>query len=186
MKKLFFLSGLIAILFLSTGCDKIKELTSTDVNISKVEFKFDEIEIGKSESTLRAETPNEFELSHVFSTRDLDSSLLEYSASYFKKATCKSVSINVYSPTGKSGNISDLKVATNVSSISPYLIGSYTLGATYTDNNLKPFAEKVLFQILTQSSVTVEITGETDLPKGEKLAATITIDGVVITVQLLD
>ena len=185
MKKLFFASVTCTLLFLFSGCDKLKEYTTIKVDVPDLELSFDEIEVKNQESTLRADTYSYFEWLKSISIDDFGASLKKYDVSHFKGITSKSASIRVYSTSGDNGKVEDLRIETTGSSPLTFTINSYVLGTTYSNGDFKTFVEQLMFKMITQPSVTFKISGKTDIPEGSKIAATISVLDITVAVQVL-
>ena len=178
MKKLFFLSAVCAVFFLFSGCERIKELSTVNVPVAKVEFNFEAMEIG----AMRADMSS-FEWTRRLSLTDVSASLEQYDVTYFKGATCESASVRVYSPDGTAGNVEDFKIVTT-NGLS-FTKSAYTLGDTYSGNDLVTFAGNLIFYMLTKPPFDLTVSGKTDLAPGEKIAVDVQILDIVVTVQLL-
>ena len=186
MKKLFSVNVVIAGLFLFSSCDKIFELTKKDISVPDVEFKFDAIEVGTSSEVLRADTYYNFEWTKGISISDFGEDVAKYNSSHIINALCQSASINIFSPNDTAGNVIDLLVVTTGNPPLNFSKSSYTLGTVYAGEDMKSFAQSLIFQALKQEPFEIKITGKTDLPPGEKLQATILLTGISVTVQLIN
>ena len=183
MKKLFFMSAVCAIFFLFSGCDEIKKLSVVDVDIPNVEFSFPAMEIDATRADMHS-----FEWTENVSISNLGSKVAGYNISYCKGATCESASVRIYPVNaGVEGKVENLRIEVigGSSPPAPFTKSEYILGETCSDAALKTFAEKLLFNLLTQE-FTLKVSGKTDLPSGELIAAEIAILDIKVKIQLLN
>ncbi|MDR2534236.1 MAG: hypothetical protein LBC81_05650 [Tannerellaceae bacterium] len=177
------------LLLTSAGCNRLlKDLTEKDVDVANIEFTSDDLEVFPAPEGSPEGTFNDFNETQTISLDDFEGAdeLKKYNKEHIKSVSCETVQIRVNSTNNKAGNVRDF--LTNIQDIPnfKFTIADYTLGTIYEDQYAKQFVEQLMYYVLTRGdqSLTLALSGKTNLAESEKLKLQISIKGIRVKVQM--
>lgn len=181
MRKIY----LLTVLLIATlpACDKIEEATSRDIKIDNVKFNF-ETAIQALKSTRSAEI-NSFSIMKTIQLSDLNSQdLVDYASKIKEVKVNRSEIVVTFNPTGNY-TITDLEIDIAGVSGSPLVIPSYSANEAFVaPAKMKEFTSAFLMKLLSNTSVDVMVSGNTDAPAGTTIKISYDND-LVFTAKLL-
>lgn len=185
---------LISILFICSmlvfsGCEKfLKELLTTEIDVTDIEYETEEIEVLPPSEGSQNESFFPFEEIITFYLDDLGDGgkeLNKYNKDHIKEVRCESASFTVFSTKGSSGDAINFVAGVQDKPSLSYTMDTYKLGTENATPEVKDFIEKLLLEILKShnNELTMIISGETNLPDGEKMKLILSIKHITVKVQ---
>jgi len=183
MKKINVLTIAFAALALS-ACSSLKEAATVKIGVPNFNIEFPaNLGVTRSgEGITRVGTP--FSGSYVLSINESQFSELKNYKNLIAGVTIQDVTITITKPGGGTGTATG--VILSATGVSPnFTLNTYTLGQEIQGNaNLLNFAKGVILQLKNSDSITISISGETDVATGP-LTVTIAVKGVQVLVETI-
>jgi len=186
-KKLF--AALTCALMVFVSCDKLKDATSHDFNVSNVKFKFEAPTSGNAvakQATIatRAGTDNNFTVTRIVNLSEMgNSDVIEYSKK-ISNVKVNSSQLNITSTPAGGYTVADVKV-TAVGVKGELLVSSYTLGSTFSPPaNMNAYTAAFVKELIKAGTVSVTVSGKTDAPAGTTININYESD-LVLTASVL-
>ena len=189
MNKHFLSMMAVALVMVSlAGCDKIQELTSKDITVNNVTFDFSaltEANAGGSASMTRAETVSTFSETRVVDISEIGSAEVAEYASKISKVMVNSSLLHI--TIAPSGNYTVTNVKITAVGVSGSLnIPSYTIGSAFTPpSDMNTYTVAFITKLLSEKSLTVTVSGETDAPSGTTVTVSYESD-LILTASLFN
>lgn len=186
--RVIFLGMLLVSAGIFCSCEQVKDSTTTDISVTSASINIDEITVDSLDAKSTADELNFFSADKEIKLEDLSGlsdDAIKYSSKIESaKVDSAEVTINIVESAGtivKEFKISADDVNGN------FFVETYDIGTTYVVDNTSAasFAGKLLTNLFLNRSVTLHVTGKTDIPSGDKLTVQITFKGIVLTASLL-
>jgi hypothetical protein len=179
----------IAAIMFATSCEKIlKDLLEQEITVNDVEFETGDMEVYPAPEGSPEGTYHEFSETQTVNLNDFEGAedLKKYNTSRIKAVTCESAIIYVYSTNNRAGDVKDFLATTTDSNPTSFKMGTYKLGDQYSGGDVKDFVEKLMFEVLTKNdnTITLSMSGLTNLPDSEKLKLKISIKGIKVKIEM--
>ena len=181
---------LLACMFALCSCEAVKDKLTANVDVGSFTIELDDIVVGDDGESKSAivRLAEEVVLSPFSGQQVIRMDMLHLSVNIeeyltrIEEVIIGSASITVTS-TDENGTVvkNFLIKATDIPNFS---VAHYELNTSYSEG-VNEFAVKLLTKLFNGNSVTIAISGETDVVVGEKLKTTIALSDVVIKVKVL-
>ena len=183
----FSVSLMLASAFVLCSCEKV----TVDVPVDRIVIELDDILVedgstSKSGLALKSDDGlNKFDVTRDVNLSDLslDNDVLKYQ-SRIKDVIVGAPSITVTSASGEGTVVKDFVM--KVDGVHSISIAQYNLGSEYTADlaDLQTFCQKAILNLLLKGSISVALSGKTDVAAGESLNVEIVMNDVVIKAKL--
>jgi len=182
---------LLACMFALCCCEEVKDKVTVKIPIDSFSIQLDDITVGatdaKSGVMVRlAEELNSFHADKVISMDKLNSELADKAEEYQSKIEKVEVgptsSITVTSIGDNGTVVKDFLMEAD--GINSFAVAQYNLNEAYSEN-VEEFATQLLMKLIVSNSVSLTVSGKTDVVSGEKLKVIITLNEVSLIAKVL-
>ena len=169
-------------IFTLCSCEKLEELTTVKIPISSSRsFEIKNIKVSPSSNGL-----NTFGATEIvgFSSLEGLKESERNNLSHVTKMKFETGSITIISDDGSGSVVEDFVLESD--GISPNLnISQCALGVPYTEG-VGNYLDKLVKKIISDGDRNIRVSGNTDIQAGKTMTVKITIDGIVLYVQVID
>ena len=166
------------------ACDKVKESTETDVKVDKATIELRDITV---QEPTRAEALNPFNATQSVSLDQIagfSEDLMKYKGK-ISDINVNAMTITITAPPDDGTTVEDFKLTAD-GVAAELTIPQYSFGAAYPVEGAQTFATLLMLKMFQDNSVTMTVSGKTDVTSGKNLQVTVEMEDLVFTVGALN
>ena len=171
------------------SCDKVAESTKLNVPVEKATIELGDIPVENGAAPLNgmytSETLNHFNVSRVITLEDIEG-LTQDALSHQSQISdidIADASITIVANDDETGTVVKDFVLKADGVPNTLSIPHYELGTVFAEN-VQPFAAAMVLKMLMTNSVSIEVSGKTDVTSGKNLQAKIELKDITLMVGL--